>query len=228
MAGRVRRAQPFQEHAAHARQSGGFARGCFDPSLKAREQGAGVGAARVGELFDVAEHVGERVRMLADHAHPRERIRHLVRRDRANVADVLRDDKVWIEAEDRVRVDLVERAPLERGQRHGVLDALAWASGEVQRGTRHHGQRCGLRRVVAFVRAGDDLVTQAEREQRLGRARKQRDDPHAGSPTRSTTCFNTSYGCAPSTRKRRPKMCAGMASIPAELAIRRFSSITAS
>src|SRR5205823_14571056 len=120
-------------------------------------------------------------------------ISHLAGRDRENVADVLRDHQVGIEGEDGVGVDLVERAAVARGERDGVLDAEAALAREVERGARHDRNVRRLRRMVAFVGAGDELIAKAEGEQGLGRAGQKRDDPQSGVDLiRSTTCSRTS------------------------------------
>ena len=141
--------------------------------------------------------------MLADHADSGQLLRDLAGRDRTHVADVLSDYEVGLEREDRVRVYGVGGPPFHRRERYRGVDRSARLIREVKGRSRDDGKRRRLGWVVALVSDRDDLVSEPEREQRLGRARQQRNDPHpaaASSRRRSRTCWKASYGWAPSTR----------------------------
>src|SRR5215210_4990170 len=113
---------------------------------------------------------------------------NVVERHRAHLAEGLRDDQVRSQVAQPVPVELVdELAPSDslahrgvdlRGRQAGP-DQVAGHPGAVGRGGR----------VVALVGHGDNLVVEPESEQRLGRRRNQRDDPHG----------ETIWHCCPGT-----------------------------
>ena len=101
----------------------------------------------------------------------------VVVRDRADVADRLRDDQVGLELGEPLGVELVERPPAVHCLADRAVDLRCRESvGDHGAGEVGDGRRLG--RPVALVRHGDHLVAEAEREQQLGRARDERRDPH--------------------------------------------------
>ena len=136
---------------------------------------------RLGQHAHVAEHLAERVRVERDHlrlgVEPLgDRLDVLVG-DRADRAQRLRDDQVGLQVAQRRLVELVDRAALLGELAHRAVDL-----GRLEPGPDHVArdlrQLEHLRRVVALVRDGGNLVAQAEREQHLGGGRDEGDDAH--------------------------------------------------
>src|SRR5256886_15394016 len=134
------------------------------------------------------------MRMLPDHAYAGELVGHLVGGNRAHVANVLGHDEVRIEAMDRVGVDLVEGASISCRERHEVVDLRPASADQVEGRPGDDPQRRSLWRGIALMRDGDQLIAQAERKNRFGRAWQELDDPHSSAANRATTCFSTSEG----------------------------------
>ena len=102
--------------------------------------------------------------MLANHRYAVEVAGHLVRGHSADPADVLGDHQVWAQSADRLGVDVIERPPLGRRPRHCSFDAAAVLVLEAERRSRDDRKQSGLRRVVAFVSDGHQLIAEAECE----------------------------------------------------------------
>ena len=157
----------------------------------------GVGGLR--ERAHVAQHLAERVRVQGDH--PRRRVDPL--RDRAHVvighgadrAERLRHDQVRRERLQRMLVELVDRAALLGELANRAIDLVRRQPGADQVAG-DPGQRERLRRVVALVRHGRDLVAHAEREQHLGGRRDERDDAHTTSMAAAGGAVGHSAGSA--------------------------------
>ena len=109
---------------------------------------------------------------------------HVVVGDGAHGAEGLGHDQVRLEPFELFRVEPVDRLALGGELAHGGVDlAGREAVGDLAPREAWALQRCG--RPVALVRDGDDVVAQAEREERLGRGRDEAGDPWEGE-----------YGCA--------------------------------
>ncbi len=103
-------------------------------------------------------------------------------RNRANGAELLRDDKIRFELREQRGVEMVEtRSGVNRGA-HVAVDFGRAASSGPKRGGKL-GQRERLERIIALVRYADDVLARADREENLGRARQQTDDPRRAAPT---------------------------------------------
>jgi hypothetical protein len=79
------------------------------------------------------------------------------------------DQEIGSELQQQRFVDLVKRLAGAQARPHQLVD-LAAAAANVERGAAYFGQFTHPRRVVAFVRAPDELVAQAEGAQQLGAA----------------------------------------------------------
>jgi hypothetical protein len=107
------------------------------------------------------------MRVLADHPNAGKVTSDLVGRDCAHVADVLCHHQVGLQREDGVCVDGVQRAALERGQRHRRFDRAALLFRKLQGRARDDGKRGSFRRKIAFMRDSDDLVAESNSEKGL-------------------------------------------------------------
>ena len=105
----------------------------------------------------------------------------LVVGDRADRAQLLRDDQVGLELAQRALVELVDRLAALGALAHRGVDLAPSCSpaGSTSRVT--CGSVAAPRRVIALVRDADDVVAEPEREQQLGRVGHEADDPHRGS-----------------------------------------------
>jgi hypothetical protein len=136
---------------------------------------------RLGQRADVAEHLAERVRVEREHLRRRlEALRqraHVVVRDGAHRAQRLGDDEVRLGAAHAVLVELVDGPALLGQLAHGAVDRRR-RQARPDHVARDLGQVARRRRVVALVGDRGHLVAEAEREQRLGGGRDERDDAH--------------------------------------------------
>ena len=106
----------------------------------------------------------------------------LAARDRADLAEVLRDDHVRRERPDQLLVDRVERAALGDGRPHRLVDLEARERARVDPRRRHDRQIEHGVGPVAFLRAPDEAAGEPEVGDDLGRAREK------GADLQVTTC----------------------------------------
>ncbi len=105
----------------------------------------------------------------------------LAARNGADLAEILRDDQVGGELLEQFRVDLVERPAVAERVAHGAVDLGAPELVRVDARGRddRHGLHLGW--VVALVRTPDEVVSEPEGGDDLGRARNEGDDAHVRS-----------------------------------------------
>ena len=183
VAGDEHRVEPLERSDRH--RLGGAHREphAVDPRRRVAHQiDAGVlGVGRLRERSHVAQHLAERVRVERDHLglgiEPLGDRAHVVVRDRADGAQRLGDDQVGLQAPQGGLVELVDRAALLGQRAHGAVDLVRRQAGP-DHVARHLRQVERLRRMVALVGDGGDLVADTEREQHLGGRGHERDDPH--------------------------------------------------
>jgi hypothetical protein len=140
-------------------------------------------AGRLRQGPRVTEHLTHRVGIERDHLRPgldllRDRP-DVIEGHRADRAQRLGDDQVRSEVAERVAVQLVDRLAGERSLLDGGVD-LPRGQPCGQHVARDPGQLARGRRVVALVRDGDKVRTEAKREQHLGRRWDQAHDSHQG------------------------------------------------
>ena len=156
-----------------------------DPrSRVAHQVDAGVlGVGRLCERAHVPQHLAQRVRIQRHHlrlgVEPLGDRAHVVVGDRADGAQRLRDDQIGLKVPQGGLVELVDRAALLGQRAHGAVDLVRRQAGP-DHVARDLGQVERLRRVVALMGDGGDLVADAEREQHLGGRGHEGDDPHSG------------------------------------------------
>jgi hypothetical protein len=122
------RVQPLEHRHTHGRRATDGdpdavdARGDGVDEVHARVLGAG----RLGERADIAEHLAERVRIEAHdrrlRLHPRGDRAHVVDRHRAHAAQRLRDDQIGPQATQAFLVELVDRAAFLGERADGGVD----------------------------------------------------------------------------------------------------------
>jgi hypothetical protein len=104
---------------------------------------------------------------------------HLGARDRADLAQVLREDQVGPERVDQLLVDRVERAPVGDRLPDRAVDLEAPELARIDPRGGDDGQAAHLGRPIALGGDADEAIGQAKSGHDLGRAREQRADAHA-------------------------------------------------
>src|SRR5581483_3306945 len=190
VARRHQRVQPFDAGDARPLAYPARARGDrVHPCAQLADDG---GAARrlterAGGALDVGEDVAQAVRLERDDpralAQPsRNRLLDVALAHRAYFALRLRDDYVWRQLAQLAGVHPIDGQRIADDPPHLAIDVGARSLG-VELGRGEHGQALDPGRVVALMRAADQVGFKAERAYDLGRARQQAyDSMHARLP----------------------------------------------
>jgi hypothetical protein len=142
-----------------------------------------LGAGGPADLRDAVDHVIEPLGIERNHlgvtADDVERFFDGTRRNGAYLAEVLGQDDVRIDRADPGVVERVDRLACRNlGTHLGVHLRRGAGAFQVERGTRHDGDRPRRLGIVALEADARELVTDAEREHNLGGGGKQRHDLH--------------------------------------------------
>src|SRR5579859_505312 len=131
---------------------------------------------------NVAPHVAKVLRIQAQHLGPqgkaRQRRSQIVRRSRAYVAQILRNDQVRGQLLQRLRVHGIQALAARHVFPHQPVNLLGRS---LRRDSRmdHHPLAARLRREIALVAHSHNLGVETQRKQYLRSRRQQRNNPHA-------------------------------------------------
>jgi hypothetical protein len=145
--------------------------------------GCALGTEADSQSDDGGEHVVERRRREVDDLDLEraggDDLVELVGRDRADLAQLLGDDDLRVDLRPHLGVHGVERLAVAGRSGDGPVDLRTAELGSLNEGCGDGGPLRSLRRPVAFMRDAHDLVSEAEREERLRRGRDERADSHS-------------------------------------------------
>jgi hypothetical protein len=112
------------------------------------------------------------------HREPGDSGLHVIQGNGAHIAEVLRDDHVGPRFPELLHVDLVDRQHVLEHVADGLVDRPA-AGKRADPGGSQHGDVLDAGRVVALVRATDEIVLRAQGADDLGGTREEGDDAHS-------------------------------------------------
>jgi Ca-activated chloride channel family protein len=175
---RKRRVEPLGEHDTPGRESGDPLADRVDAGLHPR--GDRRAALRHVEPARECPHavrdLGERARVERDDL--RADLAHLAARDRAHAAQVLGDDQVGPQSREQVGVERIQGLARRERLAHRPVDRRSADRGGVDATRGHHRQLTDRIRIVAFLRASNELLEQPQLGDDLGCAREEGDDSH--------------------------------------------------
>ena len=137
-------------------------------------------AGRISHLLDARQYSAETRRLerqdVPPATEPPHSFLHQGVGDRAHVTELLRQNELRIESLEQVLIEHVEAAPLVQRGSNVPVNIPAVANLVAEDAPGHDGKPLRRLREVTFVRHADQLIIEAEREDDLGRAGKQRAD----------------------------------------------------